>query len=71
MAKDTIMGTKTYNGKDTALSVSMREACACKRDVPRVSEFAFGRLGVTAAHASLLAQLGGGVLIGAGGMWAF
>ncbi len=44
----------------------VRRACSSvtRRKVP---EFAFGRLGVTTAHASWLAQLEGRVLIGAGG----
>ncbi len=32
-----------------------------------MSQFAFGRLGVKTAHASWLAQLDSGILIGAGG----
>ncbi len=54
---------KTNNGKGTAFYVMLR-ACV---SVTRVLEFSFGRLGVTTAHASWLAQLDCRVLIGAGG----
>ncbi len=57
-----MMGTKTCTAKVTTLCVMLRGAC--------VSEFAFGRFGVTTAHASRLAQLECDVLIGAGGTGA-
>ncbi len=49
----------------SALCVVLREACVFKRYAPVcVFEFAFGYLGVTTAHASWLAQVGCGILIG-------
>ncbi len=43
----------------------LRKACVLKRYAPVcVFKFAFGYLGVTTAHASWLAQVGCGVLIG-------
>ncbi len=42
----------------------LRRVCVTRR---KVLEFAFGRLGVTTAHASWLTRLEGRVLIGAGG----
>ncbi len=62
-----LMGTKNYIGQVQPLTwCSVRRAyfSVTRR---KVQDFAFGRLGVTTAHASLLAQLEGRVLIGAGG----
>ncbi len=67
MAKDRSWGRKLVLQKIQPFTCCcVRRACfsVTRR---KVLEFAFGRLGVTKAHASWLAQLEGRVLIGAGG----
>ncbi len=59
-------GDKNLNWTRYSLGCDVECVIVTRRNV---LEFAFCRLGVTTALASLLAQLGRGVLIGAGGMW--
>ncbi len=68
MAKNNKVDEK-LNWKNTALDVMLREACVCKCDAPAYP-IAPIRLGMTTAHASRVAHLVCGVLIGEGGTWA-
>ncbi len=56
-----IMGTKSYIGIGTALSVMLHEACVCKRDAPMCVRIRLG---------PLRREDSSRVLIGAGRTWS-